>query len=104
MSDITEIQFELDQLAELIGHTHERLNANHLVDVSGLAERTEALCNRIAALPKENSITLEPGMRAIVDELDNLAEHISEQQQSLVEALAELEQDQPDDTPESPES
>jgi len=104
MRDISELQLELDQLAQLIGHTHERLNGNHLVDVSGLAERTEALCNRIAALPKEDCITLEPGMRAIVDELDNLAEHISDQQKSLVEVLAELEQDQPEDTLGNPES
>jgi len=90
MSDISDLKYELAQLAELIAHNRGKLKLDKLIDVSGLPERTNALCQRLADLPKEDGVALEPGMRVIIQALDILAEDISHQQQSLIQVLSEM--------------
>ncbi len=97
MNDSRDIDFELTQLAELIELAHKRLKAGNPVDVSALPARTDAVCRRIAQLPRDDGIKLEPRMLAIIENLDKLAADIGDQKQSLSRLLTELEGTQPTD-------
>jgi len=96
MIDTSEIEFELGQLADLIAHAHTRLKAEKPVDIAGLPGRTETVCIRIAQLPREDAVKMEPRMVAIVEELDSLAGDIAAQQKSLNDLLDRFEGDAPD--------
>ncbi len=94
MTDIAYIEFELTQLAELIAHAHNRLKGGNPMNITGLADRTEAVCSQIAALTPADGQKLESRMLRIVTSLDKLAEDIDNRKQSLNELLTELGADQ----------
>ena len=91
MTDIVDIEFELQQLAELIAHARARLKGKNPINVTDFPARTEAVCSRISQLPREDSIKFDKRMTMIISDLDKLADEISAQQQSLKELLESLE-------------
>ena len=90
-----EIDQELDALATIIRRAEQDLVDNKLLTIGGLPERTQAVCNRVAELPKEDAQQYEQRLNALISELDTLGRNISTQQQELVQRLAEMEEADP---------
>jgi DNA-binding ferritin-like protein len=85
-----EISQELDALAAIIRRAERDLAEDKLLAIGDLPERTQAVCNRVADLPKEEGSRFESRLAALINELDTLGQNISQRQEQLVDLLAEL--------------
>ena len=91
MTERQACEAELGGLAELVGELQRAIGAGELVDLSGLSAKTESLCARVAALPREQARAFAPRLEALVAALDTLCVEITTRHQQMLAQLADAE-------------
>ena len=88
MDTLADAQRDLTIFGNVLARVRGEINAGTDVDLSGLPERTEALCRRLEALPRDEGKALLPLLSALVRESGALAERLTARHTHLVNADA----------------
>ncbi len=83
MSDLKQVQAGLDEAGSAVQAAQTLLRQGSLIDLSGLEKFVEDLCGSVARLPGEQGGTIKPALIKLIDELNDLAEIITAERDSL---------------------
>jgi hypothetical protein len=83
MSDLKHVQAELNEAGSAVQAAQTLLSQGSLIDLSGLEKFVEGLCGSIARLPNEQGGAIKPALVKLIDELNDLAEVITAERDSV---------------------
>ncbi|HLO78139.1 MAG TPA: hypothetical protein VK196_16920 [Magnetospirillum sp.] len=72
------VREELDKAASLVLTARRLLATGTMVDLSALEGKVRCICDRVAAMEREDGRPLVPVMETLIGDLDRLAEAIQE--------------------------
>jgi len=81
---------QLAETAALVAHARASIGENHPIDVATLAQRVDAACKAINALPPGQAKPLAPKLMAIYDDLGVLVEAVKREHAALKQAMGAL--------------
>ncbi len=81
MTTLAEAQRDLANFGNVLARVRGEIISGNHVDLSGLPERTEALCREIESLPHHEGQMLMPLLTTFVRDYDALAERLTAQHQ-----------------------
>ncbi len=79
-----EIRANIEQVKNYINDCERRIAQGESVDLTGLDQKVESICNEVAAIPNEEGKQLEENLLSLFSAIDKLANamHDSEQRNS----------------------
>jgi hypothetical protein len=87
MSALRDIQTQLDQTSGVIERFRSCIAEGSVIDLTGLDQRIEGMCDAIIQLPEDQRVTVKATLIGLIDELNGLVELLSQQQDKVSEDL-----------------
>ena len=87
MSALRDIQTQLDQTASVIERFHHSVAEGTVIDLTGLDQRIEGMCNAINDLPEDERASVKGTLIGLIDDLNALVELLTRQQDLVSESL-----------------
>lgn len=87
MSALEEIQIQLDQTAGVIEGFRNSVAEGSVIDLTGLDQSIEVMCNAINILPADQRMTVKASLIGLIDDLNALVDILHLQQGKASEAL-----------------
>ncbi|MDA1325711.1 MAG: hypothetical protein O3C34_13300 [Proteobacteria bacterium] len=87
MPALRDIQTQLDQTSGAIERFRSCLAEGSIIDLTGLDQKIEGMCNAIIELPEDQRATIKATLIGLIDELNGLVELLSLQQDKVSEEL-----------------
>ena len=90
MTSSNEIMADLQALGGLIARAQSDLAADLLLDLAPLEGFIENLCRRIESIPADEGRSLQPRLRAVIDEFGRLGGSIEQKMESLKSQMGDV--------------
>ena len=87
MSALTDIQTQLDQTSNVIERFRDSVAEGSVIDLTGLDQKIEGMCDAINELPADQRITVKSTLIGLIDDLNTLVESLTVQQDKVSEGL-----------------
>ncbi len=81
--EIGQLTSRVKSIIDYVRDCERRVNMGEIMDLQGLDQNVLEICDHIAALPPEQSKTLEDQMSTLIEDLEKLAESMQEQQAKI---------------------
>ncbi len=88
MTEITDIDSEIEVLSTLISQARELVAANHSIDLSNFTAKIGEFCEFVATNPPENAEAVTAKLETLVTDLNGLAQDLTDQQTGISAAKA----------------
>ncbi len=87
MSALRDIQTQLDQTTGVIEGFRSAVAEGSVIDLTGLDQSIEGMCNAINELPADQRITVKATLIGLIDDLNALLDSLNIQQSKASEGL-----------------
>jgi hypothetical protein len=87
MTALGDIKTELDQTSSVIAQFRTSVSQGEIIDLTGLDQKIEGMCNAIVDLPDEQRDTVKATLIGLIDDLNTLVDMLTQQQQKVSEGL-----------------
>lgn len=87
MTDITNVEDQLQEATVAVGAAGMLIGQGQVVDLVGLERHVDQICANIAALSPAKCASLKPGLIMLIDGLNNLTRQLSGQHQNVADQL-----------------
>jgi|TARA_B100001971_G_C17932293_1_gene403344 hypothetical protein len=89
MNETFDIESEIATLSTLISQARELVATNHSIDLSEFTAKIEGFCEYVAANPPEDPEAISTNIEALLNDLNALAQELTDQQTGISAQLAE---------------
>ena len=87
MTALGDIKTELDQTSSVIERFRSSVAQGEIIDLTGLDQKIEGMCNAIIELPEDERVTVKATLIGLIDDLNALVDMLNRQQEKASEEL-----------------